>query len=228
MSSTSWAYPTGCKAYYERFTKASDIENALKDLGYTKSNGVYQKNGKSLTYTFTIAGAAADDHPAYGMFTAAARLLNEAGFKITVTPDVNALKLLTTGELAVWAAAWSSGVDPDMFQVYHKFSNATSVLNWGYREILNDTTEKYATEREIIDRMSEGIDEARKTTVKATRKRIYAQCLDDLMELAVELPVYQRKDLCVYNKTIINPATLNKTPNATNGLLDRIWEVNYL
>lgn len=229
MSSTSWAYPTDCTTYkgYEIFTKASDIENALKELGYTKSGGVYQKNGKSLTYTFIIAGAAADDHPAYGMFTAAARLLNDAGFKITVTPDVNALKSLTTGELAVWAAAWSSGVDPDMFQVYHKDSNATSVLNWGYPEILNNK-EKYPTEYEIINRMSDRIDEARKTTVKATRKKIYAQCLDDLMELAVELPVYQRKDLCVYNKTIINPETLNKNANATNGLLDRIWEVNYL
>lgn len=229
MSSTSWAYPTGCTAYYERFTKASDIEDAVKALGYTKSgDGVYQKDSKSLTYTFIIAGAAADDHPAYGMFTNAARLLNEAGFKITVTPDVNALKKLTTGELAIWAAAWSSGVDPDMFQVYHKDSKATSVLNWGYREILNDTTEKYKKERDIIDAMSEKIDEARKTTVKADRKALYATCLDYLMDLAVELPVYQRKDLCVYNKNIINPESLNKNANATNGLLDRIWEVNYL
>ena len=47
------------------------------------------------------------------------------------------------------------------------------------------------------------------------------------MELAVELPTYQRKDLVVYNKDVINPLTLNQNANAYEGVYDRRWEVDY-
>ena len=48
------------------------------------------------------------------------------------------------------------------------------------------------------------------------------------MELAVELPTYQRKDMYVYNKNFIDAKTLLQNPNETLGVLSRIWEVNYV
>ena len=54
-------------------------------------------------------------------------LLEECGWKVNIEPDINALTKLSTGSLAVWAAAWGSTIDPDMYQVYHKNSTATSV-----------------------------------------------------------------------------------------------------
>ncbi|MBR3925059.1 MAG: DUF4340 domain-containing protein, partial [Kiritimatiellae bacterium] len=65
----------------------------------------YTKDGKTLTYTFTIAGGTTD-HPAYNMFMDAAKTLNSCGFDITVITDVSALTKLATGQLADWAAAW--------------------------------------------------------------------------------------------------------------------------
>ena len=74
---------------------------------------------------------------------------------------------------------------------------------------------------------SEKIEKARETLVESERAEIYASALDDIMELAVELPTYQRKDLVVYNSKVINEKTLNQNPSANEGVYDRLWEVDY-
>ena len=81
--------------------------------------------GNKLSFTFTIAGDSAD-HPAYATMERAASILNKIGFDISVKTDSTALIKLASGQLQVWAAAWSSSSDPDMYQVYHKDSTATS------------------------------------------------------------------------------------------------------
>ncbi len=227
MSRTSWAYPEDAKEYYAYTTEQKEIETLVESAGWTKNTaGKYAKNGKTLTITFTIAGETTD-HPAYDMFTDAANFLNKCGFDITVTTDISALKKLATGGLAVWAAAWSSTVDPDLYQVYHKDSNATSTKNWGYDTIFADTTGQFDYEQGIINTLSSKIEEARSTIVQSQRAEIYSECLDLIMDLAVELPTYQRNDLVVYNKKVIDASTLNSNPSANDGVYDRIWEVNY-
>ena len=131
--------------------------------------------------------------------------------------------------MAVWAAAWSAAIDPDMYQVYHKNSKATSVKNWGYEEIFRDR-DKYSEEVAIINSLSNKIDAARKTINQTARKAIYAEALNLVMELAVELPTYQRNDLAVINKNVIDLKTVNRDPKTLvySGVLGRIWEVNYL
>ena len=75
---------------------------------------------------------------------------------------------------------------------------------------------------------SEKIDEAREVTDQDTRAAIYAEALDLVMELAVEMPLYQRNDLTVYNNTKIDGKTLNPAPTAFDGLFSKIWEVGYV
>ena len=190
-------------------------------------DGIYIKEGKPLEIKFTIAGQS-DDHPAATMFLEASTLLNELGFKITVAPDVNALNKLATGGLEVWAAAWSSALDPDMYQVYHKDSKATSVNNWAYSDILNTNNTTFDYEREVVYALSDVIDAARDTTNEAERIVLYKNALDLVMELSVEFPTYQRCDLAVYNKTVLDTDTLN-LDNCSHyaGVMNKIWEVNY-
>ncbi len=230
MSTTNWAYPAGVKEYPDvaYTTDKQAIIDRVKQADWVMGNdGKFYKDGKTLKYKFTIAGESTD-HPAFKMFEAAAETLNDCGFDITVGTDVSALSKLASGELAVWAAAWSSTVDPDMYQVYHKDSNATSVKNWGYDVILHDTTGKYATEYDIIvNQLSPKIEEGRETIDEAKRKKIYADALDMVMSLAVELPTYQRNDCVAFNKDIIDASTLNQNPTANAGVTDRLWEVNY-
>ena len=230
MSLESWAYPNGVEEYENiAMTRTkSEIQDLLKSAHYEEGEGgVWVKDGKKLEITFTIAGESVD-HPAYDMFQDAAKFLNTCGFKISVTTDITALKKLATGGLAVWAAAWSTTIDPDLYQIYHKDSKATSVKNWGYSTIYADTTGQFNYEKTIIDDLSVLIEEGRATLNQKEREEIYAEALDLIMELAVELPTYQRNDLVVYNRTVIDASTLNQTPTANAGVYDRLWEVNYL
>ena len=213
-----------------------EIEQLVIDAGYTKKNGVYTKtlggfNGEdTLDYKFTIAGGSTD-HPAYSMFLNAAKILNAHGFNVKVVTSTTALTDLSAGKLEVWAAAWSSAIDPDMYQVYHMESQSSSVKNWGYSQIIGKSdTEAYADEYEIVERLSKLIDDGRSTTVQADRARIYKSAFDTIMEFAVEFPIYQRKDLYVWQKGLLDHSTIpmsqaDRTPY--NSILSRIWEVNY-
>lgn len=229
MSKTNWAYPEGATRH-ETIAFTNDKEEILDlvaEAGWLPgSDGKLYKNGKPLKLVFTIAGAT-DDHPAYTMFQNAAEFLNECGFSIDVINDVSALVKLQSGSLEVWAAAWSSTIDPDMYQVYHKDSQATSTLNWGYDAILNDLNGIYTRELEIVNELSEYIDQGREKLTEEERAPIYAKALDTLMELAVEFPTYQRCDLCVLNKEVIKLSSINQNPSANSGIIDRVWEIDY-
>lgn len=244
MSTQSWAYPadkttsfsfTDDEEYFVDYAfdeTGKDIVQMLEDHGY-EVNGegkvVKDADGNALKQiTFTVAGET-DDHPAWQMFKQAERVLESVGFDIDVKTDAFALKKLASGQLSVWAAAWSSTIDPDMYQVYHKDSTAGSTLNWGYNAIKKDKS-KYSYEWKVIDELSKLIDKGRQSidnSKNGTRAQVYRKALDKVMELAVEMPTYQRNDLTVYNGEKIDSSTLNQNPTAYDGLFSRIWEVGY-
>lgn len=243
MSKASWAYPEDATVYVDeekgldyRFdSTGAEIEALVKEAGYTKNgDGVYEKTipgfgVDTLNYKFTIAGGSTD-HPAYSMFLSAMKLLNEHGFAVQVVTSQTALSDLSTGKLAVWAAAWSSTVDPDMYQVYHKDSKASSTSNWGYSYIKGTLrTSVYQTEWKLVQELSDLIDQGRETTKQDERTEIYAEALDKIMELAVEFPTYQRNDLAAFRGEILKRDSMTKESDLTpyNGLLSRIWEVEY-
>ena len=230
MTKASWAYPTndGGTQYYAFDATGAQSEKLVKEAGYTKNaDGIYEKNGHELNYVFTIAGDTTD-HPAYNSLKQAAEILNAHGFKIEVKTDINALSKLNNGDLTVWAAAWGAGVDPDMYQVYHIDSTAGSTANWGYRSIKKNAGGRYDVELDIVQRLSDIIDAARETLDENRRKEYYADALDLVMDLAVELPTYQRSDLFAYNSKVIDASTLTPKEDLTpyNGPLSRIWEVS--
>lgn len=228
MTKASWAYPENLTDQYYKFDATGEqSEKLVKEAGYVKNkNGVYTKNGHTLKYTFTIAGDTTD-HPAYLALKRASEILNAHGFDISIYPDNDALKKLNQGSLTVWAAAWSAAVDPDMYQVYHMDSTATSTTNWGYKAIKNNR-KKYEYEYGKVVELSDLIDKARETLVESQRKAIYAQALDIVMDLAVELPTYQRSDLYAYNTKIIDVNSMTPKEDITpyNGPISRIWELS--
>ena len=231
MTKASWAYPNEVDAlgqFYKFDESGAESKRLVEEAGYIiGGDGVYVKDSHKLKYTFTIAGDTTD-HPAYASLKRAAEILNGIGFDIEVKTDINALKKLNNGDLTVWAAAWGAGVDPDMYQVYHMDSTAGSTNNWGYNAILNDSTGKYYREKAIVEELSGVIDLARETLVEEERIAHYAKALDLVMDLAVELPTYQRSDLFAYNTNIIDVNSLTPASELTpyNGPMSRIWEVS--
>ena len=234
MSKVSWAYPKDDSGNY-----STDNDHKYPQIGtfnkeaaiaaieeYMDQAGVSAGDDK-LEITFTIAGSNLQEHPAYAVFRDAAVILNELGWNITVVPDTQALTKINTGDLAVWAAAWGSTIDPDMYQVYHKNSTATSTTAWGYDAILSNSSR--IEEQNILSRLSELIDDARETEDQAVRTDLYEQAMRCILDLAVELPVYQRSTVYVYNSNIIDSSTMpsESEMNPFTSPLDRIWEIEF-
>ena len=232
MSTVSWAYPTDASGNISRDNgheypaiNWNESTAAAQIQEYMAAAGVSAGDSK-LTLRFTIAGSSLTDHPCYQVFRAAAELLNAQGWDIEVIADSNALTKLTTGSLAVWAAAWGSTIDPDLYQVYHKNSTATSVLSWGYDAILSNPS-LYPIENSILNTLSDLIDQARATDDQAERTELYEEAMGYILDLAVELPVYQRSVLYAYNSNVIDSASMPTELNPYTNPLDRIWELKF-
>ena len=241
QSTVSWAYPKNADG-------SLDNDNGL-DYPYSGSwtadmngNGIYdgeeaarqniqkymeaadvEAGDSKLKIEFTIAGASTD-HPTFQTFINAAALLNDMGWNISVVPDATALTKLSQGALSVWAAAWGSTLDPDMYQVYHKNSTASSTRAWGYSYIMKNGSDE---ENMILDNLSERIDAARETLDQEERAEIYKEAMEYLLDLAVELPVYQRSVVYAYNSDVIDGSSLPEGSNPYSSPLDRIWEVEF-
>lgn len=231
MSMVSWAYPKGTAAtdngfdyppigkWNEEIARAN-IEKYMQEAGVSGGEEV-------LDITFTIAGNSLQDHPTYKVFRDAATLLNDMGWEVDVVCDTQALTKINTGSLEVWAAAWSSALDPDLYQVYHKDSSATSTLAWGYNYLKNSGTQE---ELDILDSLSDLIDDARATNNQAERTELYQEAMEKILDLAIELPVYQRSVLYAYNSNVIKKSSMpsENDMNPYSSPLDKIWTVEFV
>ena len=228
MSMVSWAYPKGdaAKDNGKDYPQIGtwDEDAAIRNIEKYMEAANVSAGDSELKVTFTIAGSTLQDHPTYKVFRDAAALLNSLGWEVTVVCDTQALTKISTGSLEVWAAAWSSALDPDMYQVYHKDSSATSTLAWGYNFLKNSGSDE---ELEILDEMAELIDAARETNDKAERAELYEEAMGYVLDLAVELPVYQRDVLYAYNANVIKSDSLPDDVNPFSSPLDRIWEIEF-
>ena len=227
MSTVSWAYPLEddgqtSKPNGHDYTQWTGEQAAREKIQRYMNEAGVRSGDSALKITFTIAGSSITEHPTYSVFKQAAEILNDMGWDVEVKADSQALTKLATGSLAVWAAAWGSTIDPDMYQVYHKNSSATSVYAWGYREIkANQTAYKY--EYGVINELSNIIDDARSIDNKSERISMYEEAMGYVLDLAVEMPVYQRKTLYAYNSKSITGLTNDVNPYTSP--LEKIWEV---
>lgn len=229
MSRVSWAYPFQDDGNTSK-PNGHDYTQWIGEAEARKKIDSYEKaanNGAGATdadksITFTIAGASITEHPCYNVFRQAQEILNDMGWNIELKADSQALTKLATGSLEVWAAAWGSTVDPDMYQVYHMNSTATSTYAWGYREIKANTT-LYSTEYAIIRQLSDIIDQARESMEQEVRKPLYEDAMGLVLDLAVELPVYQRQELFAYNSNTVRG--FNEDVNPYSSPLEKVWEL---
>ena len=229
MSRVSWAYPFQDDGNtsklnghdYTQWSGEADARTKIRNFMNAANNGAGATES-DLSITFTIAGASITEHPCYSVFRQAMEILNDMGWNVELKADSQALTKLATGSLEVWAAAWGSTVDPDMYQVYHMNSTATSTYAWGYREIKANTS-LYSTEYSIIRQLSAVIDDARETMDQEVRKPLYEKAMGLVLDLAVELPVYQRQELFAYNSNTVRG--FNEDVNPYSSPLEKVWEL---
>ena len=63
--------------------------------------------------------------------------------------------------------------------------------------------------------------------IQEYRKALYEEAMGLVLDLAVELPVYQRSTLYAYNANVIKASSLPNEINPYTSPLDRIWELEF-
>ncbi|MBQ0000764.1 MAG: ABC transporter substrate-binding protein [Clostridiales bacterium] len=234
ISNTSWAAPQKSDPDYkvafsvdvdgndiytdgmsQEEKEAAALQAALgffEAAGYTVENGVLTAapEGAKLSYELMIGGGGTGDHPSMGIVTAASEALKTIGFDLVINDltDTSVLWNAIEGNTAeIWCAAWSTTIDPDMFQIYHSEGGSAG---------------HYAIYNEELDEM---IMEARTNTDQAFRKAKYKECLDFVVDYAVEIPIYQRQEAELFSTQRINMDTVTPDQTTYYGWMSEIEKV---
>lgn len=230
ISNTSWAAPQKTDSDYhvsysldvdgneiytadmtaeDKYVAALEAaKNYLIAAGYTfdEATGLFTAapEGAKLEYEIYVGGDGIGDHPSFAVLTAASAALESIGITLKVNDltDTNIMwDALDAGTQEMWCAAWQQTIDPDMYQIYH----SSGIVGKGG----SDSNHYHIANSEL----DELIVEARVSDDQSFRKAIYKQCFDIIMDWAVELPVYQRKECYIFSSERINTDTL--TPDMT-------------
>lgn len=243
QSQVSWAYPEGAQAIYPfDGTKATAIEH-LKLAGFTFNEETNQFEGVPEGYfTFTLPYAA-DDHPAGGIFIETQELLRQLGITAEIKTDADIIANIEESAVGVYALAWQASADPDMYQVYHYLSQAKSVISNGIKWLYEngddidmgtiDVTKRDGStvtmnQKQALEYLGELINEGTKYMLVEERQPIYEKALEVLAQLNIEIPTYQRKNLFIYNGTVIEATSLSSTVTPYWGPLAEIWKVKFV
>ncbi len=225
ISNTSWAAPQPTDAGYQ-IAYSKDVNgNAIytssmndqqkydaalqaaigffKAAGYTWDEASQKFTaapaGAKMVYEALIPGQGGQDHPAYGIAVGASEALAKIGITLTVN-DCNTTtwnNALEANTAEIWAAAWQSTVDPDMYQVYHSRNANGQNTNSNHYQIVDDELDALI----IAGRTSADTD---------FRKATYKTAMEIIMDWGVELPTYQRKECTVTSTIRIENSTMPK------------------
>ena len=241
QSQVSWAYPEGTTAMYPYDESLATAIEYFKKAGYT-----FDDTSKKFTdvpdMDFYLPSDASD-HPAGGIFLKAQELLATIGITANLHVDENLIADIKSGGIPSYALAWQSSQDPDMYQVYHYQSAAESVISNGIKwlqangnddalgtiEVTKlDGSKATMNQTQAIEYLATLIEEGTKYMSVEERKPIYEKALEVLAQLSIEIPTYQRKNLFVYDNSVIDATTLSATVTPYWGPLAEIWKVSFV
>lgn len=219
ISNSSWAAPQksdpdyeiafskdvdGNPIYKEGMTDDEKYEAALQaSLGFFEAAGYTVKDGKltaapsgaKLSYEAIIPGGGSGDHPAFGILTGAAESFAKIGFELTINDLSDSSVLwdtLSAQKAEIWCAAWGATADPDMYQVYHSKGGSAY---------------QYAIYSDELDKL---VEDARTSADQSYRKAVYKECLDFIVDYAVEIPTYQRQNGVLYSSQRVDTESIMK------------------
>ncbi len=223
ISDTSWAAPRVTDAGYKTAFSLDAQGNALytpdmtpearyeaakqgaleyfQAAGYTAENGrlTAAPEGAKLSYEVLVGAGGNGDHPTFMALTQAAAALQEIGFRLIVTDLSNFSELtnaVNAGSAELFAMAWNASADPDLYQVYHSQGGSNE--------------KAYHIKDEQLDEL---ILLARQSADQTYRKTLYKACLDIIDDWAVEIPMYQRKNVVIFSTRRVDMASV--TPDIT-------------
>ncbi len=192
MTTTLAEYPDGAEEFYG-YSPAKALDY-FKQAGYEQVNGKLVKNGKQLVLNVYIGGDGVGNHPGYAMLTQAANDLAAMGGELIIN-DVQFAVLqsaMNSGEADMFVLAWGAVTTCDQRTTYMTGAGQNRV------NISNSTLDN------LLEKIVITID-------LKERQKLVAQALDIVMDEAVEMPLYQRKNGLVYNPVTVDISSLPKT-----------------
>lgn len=238
QSQVSWAYPEGAEAIYAYDETLESAKGFFQLAGYTLVAGKFIDVPEIDFYLPSDASA----HPAGGIFLKAQELLKEIGVTANIITDTNLIANIKKGPVGVYALAWQSSQDPDMYQVNHYLSQAESVISNGIQWLYAngddadlgtitvrtlEGTNVVLNQKEALKYLGDLIEEATTYMLPEERAPIYAKALEVLARLNIEVPTYQRKNLFVYDGSVIDQTTLSTSVTPYWGPMAEIWKVSF-
>lgn len=238
MTKIQWAYPENPENLFPYdgtgetskalFLEAGYIYDAAANIMYYPEG--HEKAGQQVTIKATVPSAV-DQHPAGTVLIDTQKVLASIGVKLDIETDTALLGKLSTAYesgIQMWAAAWGNGgADPDLFQVWYADptkNQSTSPTAKGLYWLYDNGSED---QKAMLREMNELIIAGRSTLDIEERKVIYAQALELTTGTATEIPTYQRKNMFVYDKNVINADTLFSGEDVTpfQSPIYYIWNV---
>ncbi len=209
MSQTLWASPQKSDSDYETAFSRDLYNNPIytedmtqeeqydamkkaaldyfRDAGYRVEEGVLTEapQGAALAYEVLLVQEEGSTHPCASLMQKASDVLQEMGMTLTITylqSDAQLDDILQSAEQQIWCGEYSAVMYPDLYE--HYFS--TNCPGMG-----GTNKNHFSIVEEDLDAL---ILEAARDNDVATRKRLYKQCMDLILDWAVEIPVYQGTD----------------------------------
>lgn len=225
ISNTSWAAPQKSDADYKIaysedatgtgiFTDGMAMEDKyaaalqaslthFEAAGYTVTDGklTAAPDGAKLEYEVIIPADGQGNHPSFAILTDAKAALETIGFNLIINDPADSNELwnaLDAGTQELWCAAWGAPIDPDMYQTYF----STNIVGLG-----GTNSNHYHIADEELDTL---IMDARTSDDQTYRKTVYKQCLDIILDWAVEIPVYQRQNCYIFSTERVNIDSIAK------------------
>lgn len=252
MTMVQWAYPENAENLYPYDATGETSKALFIEAGFTydeAKNVMYYPedystryphladlalDGKPVTIKATLPYEASE-HPAGNVFLAAQNLFATIGITMEIEIDTDVLDKFSTAftsGLELFAAAWGSGgVDPDMYQIWYSdpaVNSGTSPAKSGLFYLFENGSDE---EKAALVELNELIMQGNKILDPEQRKPIYARALEISTGMAVEIPTYQRKNIFIYNDTVLDGSTLLPDEDITpfwNPLFQRIWNVELI
>ena len=208
MTPTLAEYPQDAEEYW-----GYDKEKALAcflEAGYVQENGKLMKDGKQLSVEVAIGDASS--HPSTPILTQMKSDMEELGAELIVS-DVD-FSILTNrinnDDVDMWVMAWDNSTNCDLTQIFGSESTKSGGSN---RTWVQDA------------KVDEYLKQVMQTLDIEERKELVAEELDQIMSWATYMPVYQRKNLLIYNPNTINVDTI---PSNTSTYYNYVNEIHLL
>ena len=208
MTPTLAEYPTDAKEYWG-YDKAKALE-CFKAAGYEQVDGKLVKDGEQLSVEVGIGQASS--HPSTPILTQMKTDMEELGAELVVSDlDFSILSnRQQNDDIDMWVMAWGNSTDCDLTQLFGSEYTKTGGSN---RTWVQDPE---------VDAL---LKQVTQTLDLEERKELVAKELDKIMSWATYMPVYQRKNLYIYNPNTVNMDTI---PENTSTYYNYVNEIHLL